>query len=100
MIDVRNPIAAALRDIRDVLTSPNVSDSNYESANLVDVIHFVSRALWGVTHSITAQGAPGRDAIGGSVTSLTESVMGVTAGLVSIAASLDAVAEAIRSTHE
>jgi hypothetical protein len=38
----QNDIAEALRE---TLISPNVSDSNLEPANVVDVIHSVSRAL-------------------------------------------------------
>ena len=38
----------------------------------------------------------GTDAAGGEVGSLTEAVMGVTAGLVMIAHAIDALAEAVR----
>lgn len=38
-----NPIAEALRD---VLVSPNVSDSNFEAANVVDALDQIARALW------------------------------------------------------
>lgn len=38
----------------------------------------------------------GEDALGGHVTSLTEAVMGTTAGLVSIAAAITELADAVR----
>ena len=40
--------------------------------------------------------SPGTDATGGSVSSLTEAVMGMTAGLVAIAEAIDNLAEAVR----
>lgn len=39
----------------------------------------------------------GRDAAGGHVASLTEAVMGVTAGLVRIAEAIESLASAVRS---
>ena len=88
-----DPVVAALHD---VFTSPNVSDANLEAANLVDVGYFISRALWGVAHAVTEQASPGKDAAGGTVASLTESIMGITAGLMAVALSLDGIASAIR----
>jgi len=32
--------------IRDTLISPNVSDSNFEAANVVDVLDNIARAIW------------------------------------------------------
>jgi hypothetical protein len=49
--------------------------------------------------SITAQAMQGTDATGGTVYSLTESVMGITAALVAISSSIDNLAEAIRETQ-
>lgn len=40
--------------------------------------------------------APGKDAAGGTVSSLTEAVMGITAGLVRVADALLDIANAIR----
>ena len=49
-----------------------------------------------VARSITACAAEGTDATGGKVMSLTESVMGVTAGLCRIADAIGDLAEAIK----
>lgn len=53
--------------------------------------------LRSIAGAITPLGAmPGRDESGGHIASLTEAVMGVTAGLYAIANALWDVAEAIR----
>jgi hypothetical protein len=54
-----------------------------------EMVHAVNR----VAHAITADAAGGRDENGGYVSSLTEAVMGMTAGLLKIA-------EAINSSSE
>ena len=70
--------------------SPNVSDSNLEPANVVDVIDRAARNLDRIAHAITLGGAAAmRTPDGGKVESLTE------AGIY-VAQSLDRIAEAIR----
>ena len=81
--------------IRACFISPNVCDSNGEPANLVDVGSDVARAAHRIASAITAPGAPGRDASGGHVQSLTEAVMGMTAGLQAIAEAIHHLARAI-----
>jgi uncharacterized protein YukE len=49
-----------------------------------------------IAYAILPTNAAGQDAAGGTVGSLTEAVMGVTAGLVRIADALESVAEAVR----
>lgn len=39
-------VALIARTLRSCFISPNVSDSNMEAANLVDVLDDISRALW------------------------------------------------------
>ena len=56
--------------------------------------------LNGVARAITADGAPGHDETGGTICSLTEAVMGVTAGLCSIASAINNLAEAVRGREE
>lgn len=56
-------------------------------------IDAIISALRNIGLSITPNGFPGHDAAGGTVASLTEAVMGITAGLY-------AVAEAIREHGE
>lgn len=91
--------------IRDVLVSPNVADSNFESANVVDVINYVSNSIRHgtsvIADAITPRDAAGRrDDSGTHVGSLTEAVMGLTSGLCSIAAAINNLAEAVREAKE
>jgi hypothetical protein len=52
-----------------------------------------------IANSITPmQAAPGHDETGGTVMSLTEAVMGITAALMRVAESNESIAEAIRET--
>jgi hypothetical protein len=97
-------VAAALRD---VLISPNVPDRNLEPANVVDVLHKLAFATRALADAVTVP-ATGTDAAGGSVSCLTEAVMGVTeglhevaaaveTGLGGVAAAIDGLAAAVRS---
>lgn len=62
-----------------------------------DSVDEQSAALRMVAHAITPRdAAPGHDATGGNVASLTEAVMGVTAGLCRIADAIEQLAEAVR----
>jgi hypothetical protein len=79
-----------------VLVSPNECDSNGESANLVDGLFAAARSARAVALAITPEAAPGHDESGGTVLSLTEAVMGITAGLHRIAESIGDLAEAVR----
>ena len=81
--------------IRDIGISPNVCDSNLEPANLVDVGYFIAKAGHHIANAITPQAAPGRDAAGGNVQSLTESVMGITGGLHAVADAINRLASAV-----
>ncbi len=72
--------------LRNVLTSPNVSDSNGEPANLVDVFDEISRCLWfslaperGMkrVNAIEAYGTMVKEAaetIGGAIRDLAEAI--------------------------
>ena len=86
--------------ILTMLQSLNVSDSNGEVANVVDVIHDLAVAARRISTAITAPASPGTDATGGSVDSLTEAVMGITAGLVRIADAISGLADAVREGHQ
>ena len=80
--------------IRDTLISPNEYDRNLETANAVDGLFAISRALDGVRESITPKGAsPTTDAHGGQVGSLTEAMLSIANSLERIASAVDAVAE-------
>lgn len=83
--------------IRRSLESPNVADQNLEPANLVDVVNYLALSTERVAKAITPrEAAPGHDATDGAVASLTEAVMGLTAGACRIADAIESVADAIR----
>lgn len=82
--------------IRDTFTSANVPNDNLEPANLVDVVCYVARSADRIATAITPRAAAGKDANGGHVESLTEAVMGMTAGLVAIAQAINELASAVR----
>ena len=52
-----------------------------------------------IAQAITPPAAPGKDAAGGTVTSLTEAVMGVTGGLVQIAEAIQELANAVAAVR-
>lgn len=79
--------------IIQTLQSPNVCDSNFEDANVVDVINALATATSRVANAITPNIAGNNDASGTHVASLTEAVMGVTAGLFAIAGAINDLAE-------
>ena len=77
--------------------SGSVDADNTEPANLVDVVQRIADAAKATANAITPLGAmKGTDAAGGCVGSLTEAVMGMTAGLFQIAAAIESLAESVR----
>ena len=61
----------------------------------------VAEAIRSVAYAVLPRtSVAGTDAAGGSVISLTEAVMGVTAGLHAIAESIDGLAQAVRRDEE
>jgi pyruvate/oxaloacetate carboxyltransferase len=66
-------------------------------ATNADLIEAVELGAKRIANAITPlNAAPGHDATGGTVDSLTEAVMGVTAGLQAIASAIESLAEAVR----
>jgi hypothetical protein len=61
-----------------------------------ELFHSVRRVAEAITPTATA----GKDAVGGTVISLTEAVMGITAALVQIAEATYDLADAVRSHGE
>jgi len=59
----------------------------------------IADAIQKLATAIKPNAAPGHDEMGGTVDSLTEAVMGVTAGLNAIAEAIDGLAEAYREAH-
>jgi len=62
-----------------------------------DMLNEIARNIGCVAGAITPHDTvPGHDAAGGTVASLTEAVMGNTAGLMAIAQAIETLAEAVR----
>lgn len=96
-IEAIDGIADALRAC---LISQNVSDSNYEPANIVDTSDRLARAAKQIANAITPIGSvAGTDASGGRIASLTEAVVGITAGLFRIADAIEGLADAVASAR-
>ncbi len=61
----------------------------------------IAASLRAVANAITPLGVAGTsDASGGHVTSVTEALMGITAGLFAVSSSLSDIASAIRERNE
>lgn len=74
--------------------SPNVCDSNGENANVVDALQHIGSATGRIAEAIFPSGVgTAQDASGGTIASLTESVMGVTAGLFEVASAIRYLAD-------
>lgn len=82
--------------VYDTLASDALFNSAGETANVVDVLANLGSASRRIADAIAPIAVPGTDASGGSVSSLTEAAMGITAGLHAVAESLDGIAAAIR----
>ncbi len=67
-----------------------------EESRIEDIMLSISMDIDSVASAITPYASPANDAVGGHVESLTESVMGVTAGLCRIADAINNLAEAVR----
>ena len=80
--------------IMATLSSPNVVDSNWEDANVVDVLDRIAQATHRVSTAISSEASAGTDATDGKVECLVEAMMGVTAGLVAVAESIRYLADA------
>ena len=95
-----SPMSATADAIIRTLESPNVSDTNLENANVVDVIAALASATRRVADAITPIAVPAQDASGGSVASLTEAAIGITGGLHQIANAIRECTEAMRDRND
>jgi hypothetical protein len=86
-----NPIAEALQN---VLVSPNVSDSNGEAANLVDVLGNLASAVW-FAHGWRTDPSRRPNAIEGHGEAIKEAARSIESGLESVATAIDGLAIAI-----
>lgn len=93
--DAAEQIADGIRD------SFIATDASFHEGNTTDAIIDMTRALDRIADSIKPSNAmPGHDETGGTVDSLTEAVMGMTAGLVQIACAISDLAQAVREGQE
>ena len=77
-------------------TSEAVHNDNLHNENIVDVVSDLASKAAKIAQAITPRDAvAGQDAAGGHVSSLTEAVMGVTAGLCQIAGAIERLADAV-----
>lgn len=78
--------------------SEDVRNTMGNGANVVDVLHELAHQTNKVARAIYPfETAGADDATGGHVRSLTEAVMGVTAGLCQIASAIEILAKAVRN---
>ncbi len=77
-------------------TIDRIADAICDNPDDGTVTHAIRGGLRGISHAITANASAGTDEVGGTVTSLTEAVMGMTKALCQIATALESIAEAIR----
>jgi len=68
--------------------------------NIAEAVEHLAASSQHIADAITPAGAPGTDAAGTSVWSLTEAVMGITAGLCEIASAINNLAESVREHHD
>lgn len=68
--------------------------------DFITAIDDLSDEVKRVAEAITPPAMPGKDACGGTVISLTESVMGITSGLVMVAEAIQELAESVRNKSE
>ncbi len=81
--------------LRDVLTSPNVSDSNGEAANLVDALGNLASAMWfGVDHRTDPRKRP--NAMEFHAEAILEAAGKIENGLAFVASAIGDLATAVR----
>lgn len=85
----------ALATFHDAFTELKSSEHGCKHISIQETLNNCSNSMKAVACAITANASGGHDAAGGFVTSLTESVMGVTGGLVKIAEAIEKLAESV-----
>lgn len=68
-----------------------------EEATIRSAAKKIADSIESLASAVTVKAAPGTDATGGRVESLTEAVMGITNGLLEISHSIKELADAVRS---
>ena len=90
----------AAQAIRDGLASTALYNRQGDHANIVDVAADVSTGVTRIADAITPRSSCGIDASQRYISSLTEAVMGTTAGLFAIANAIDNLAQAVRERKD
>ena len=84
------------QEIADAIGEAFAYGGEERDTNLVEAIIGLAYNTRKIATAITPRDAlPGYDATGGTITSLTEAVMGMTGGLVQIADAIQSLAEAV-----
>ena len=84
------------QEIADAIGDAFHSCGEYGEQNVVTAVIELAETANRIAKAITPQdAAAGCDATGGTITSLTEAVMGITGGLVQIANAIQSLAEAV-----
>lgn len=96
VVDVLNSIAIVGENIAAAIVSPDVDRDDYEAIDLVGAVDGMAKSMKRIADAITPNICGGKDETGGHVESLTEAVMGVTAGLCKIAEAISELASAVR----
>lgn len=79
-----------------IYTLAEVLEESLKTFKEESLAEILDQQLSRIAKAITADAAPNQDAAGGTVTSLTEAVMGVTAGLCRIAEAIHHHAETLQ----
>jgi len=78
----------------------SISDSDEGDETIAAALAGIASGIGRLSHAVTPSNAmPGHDETGGTVASLTEAVMGATAGLCRIATAIESLAEAVRDNE-
>ena len=86
-----------MNELAETLDTQFTADNGDTLAETLDGLRLAAKMI---ALAISPDAAPGIDATGGTVTSLAEAVMGITAGLCRVADGLNAIAEAIEARRQ
>lgn len=84
--------------IREVLTTSDPDLKEKDLVNVADGLVHIGNSVVRLADAVTTNVAPGKDATGLLVGCVTESIMGVTAGLVKVAEAIRDLASAVRES--
>ena len=82
--------------VKEVLTTSDSDLNGKSSVNVADGLVHIGNAIFRLADAVTTNVGAGKDATGGLVGCVTESIMGVTGGLVQVAEAVRDLASAVR----